>query len=38
VRDYFIARSEEVGLLWIYRERLAADQAQPRWFLHGIYA
>ena len=24
LRDYFIARSEEAGLLWVYRERLAA--------------
>jgi protein ImuB len=38
VRDYFIARSETVGLLWIYRERLSADQDGARWFLHGIYA
>lgn len=36
MRDYFIARSPQAGLLWIYRER------QPRlegsWFLHGIFA
>jgi protein ImuB len=36
MRDYFIARSSQAGLLWIYRER------QPRlgvaWFLHGIFA
>lgn len=38
VRDYFIARSEAVGLLWIYRERLSADQDRAQWFLHGIYA
>jgi protein ImuB len=43
-RDYFIARSEEAGLLWVYRERLAhgsggsADTAPVRWFLQGIYA
>ncbi|HSV35303.1 MAG TPA: DNA polymerase Y family protein [Ramlibacter sp.] len=42
-RDYFIARSEEAGLLWVYRERLQPS-AQPgelppvRWFLHGLYA
>ena len=23
LRDYFIARSDEAGLLWVYRERLA---------------
>jgi protein ImuB len=42
LRDYFIARSEEAGLLWVYRERLAAregeETAPVRWFLHGIYA
>ncbi|MEY2994932.1 MAG: hypothetical protein RL357_1867 [Pseudomonadota bacterium] len=30
-RDYFVAWSERVGWLWIYRE---AEQ----WFLHGVYA
>jgi protein ImuB len=38
LRDYFIARSEAAGLLWIYRERLAAEQDRAQWFLHGIYA
>jgi len=40
VRDYFVARSEQAGLLWIYRERLAVPQesAQVRWYLHGMYA
>lgn len=38
LRDYFIARGEEAGLLWIYRERLAADQEHAQWFLHGLYA
>lgn len=38
LRDYFIARSEAAGLLWIYRERLAADQDRAQWFLHGLYA
>jgi protein ImuB len=38
VRDYFIARSESVGLLWVYRERLSAEQDRAQWFLHGIYA
>jgi protein ImuB len=35
LRDYFVARSAQAGLLWIYRERL--DQS-PRWYLHGLYA
>ena len=38
VRDYFIARSEKAGLLWIYRERLSAEQEHAQWFLHGLYA
>jgi protein ImuB len=42
LRDYFIARSEEAGLLWVYCERPAslADgaTAQARWFLQGLYA
>ena len=44
LRDYFIARSESVGLVWIYRERpatLADNESQPaqaRWFLQGLYA
>jgi protein ImuB len=38
LRDYFIARSETAGLLWIYRERLAVDQDRAQWFLHGLYA
>lgn len=38
LRDYFIARSEQAGLLWIFRERLAADQEDAHWFLHGLYA
>jgi len=43
LRDYFLARSEQAGLLWIYRERLLAgqqDAAQPSagcWYLHGLY-
>jgi protein ImuB len=38
LRDYFIARSESAGLLWIFRERLSADQERAPWFLHGLYA
>ena len=38
LRDYFIARSESAGLLWIYRERLSAEQDRAQWFLHGLYA
>jgi protein ImuB len=44
LRDYFIARSDEAGLLWVFRERLnprsnPSDEALPvRWYLHGVYA
>lgn len=38
LRDYFIARSATAGLLWIFRERLAAGQDRAQWFLHGLYA
>ena len=44
LRDYFIARSEKAGLVWIFRERpasLADSEAQPaqaRWYLQGLYA
>jgi protein ImuB len=35
-RDYFIARTGETSLAWIYRERGA--QAAGGWFLHGLFA
>jgi uncharacterized protein (TIGR02001 family) len=43
LRDYFVARSAQAGLVWIYRERLpSAQSANPdadlRWYLHGLYA
>jgi protein ImuB len=45
LRDYFVARSAQAGLLWIYRERLAAEGQKKtstdtslRWFLHGLFA
>ena len=43
LRDYFLARSEQAGLLWIYRERLLAGQqgtgqlAGGCWYLQGLY-
>ncbi|MDZ7937396.1 MAG: DNA polymerase Y family protein [Rhodoferax sp.] len=37
LRDYFVARSAQSGLLWIYRERAHTGPAE-RWFLHGAYA
>jgi protein ImuB len=30
-RDYFIARSEESSLLWVYRD-------EEGWFVHGLFA
>ena len=36
-RDYFIARSAQAGWLWVFREHAQVDDAQPRWFLHGVY-
>ena len=45
LRDYFVARSAQVGLVWIYRERLAEQgpkstgaQLGLRWYLHGLFA
>ncbi|MBE0614201.1 MAG: DNA polymerase Y family protein [Burkholderiales bacterium] len=33
-RDYFIARTTEAALLWVYRERSPAGA----WYLHGIFS
>ncbi|WBY01505.1 DNA polymerase Y family protein [Ramlibacter tataouinensis] len=44
LRDYFIARSPQAGLVWIYRERprrLAQELATSgpfAWYLQGLYA
>ena len=44
LRDYFIARSENAGLVWIFRERPACrpdSESQPEqasWYLQGLYA
>jgi len=40
LRDYFVARSPGAGLVWIYRERLAAaaQGSPPAWYLHGLFA
>ena len=42
MRDYFIYRSEQGSLLWIYSERLKASQSDSMplraWFLHGFFA
>ena len=45
LRDYFLARSDQSGLLWIYRERLDGPgrsshpaNAGAQWYLHGLFA
>ena len=35
-RDYWVAFSEHAGVLWIYQERLADDQAA--WYLQGTFS
>ncbi|MEO6017085.1 MAG: DNA polymerase Y family protein [Polaromonas sp.] len=40
-RDYYIYRSQQGGLLWIYSERLGATSqgtGQRAWYLHGFFA
>ena len=42
MRDYYIYRSEQGSLLWIYSERLgqaiAGRQARRSWYLQGFFA
>lgn len=44
LRDYFIYRSQQGSLLWIYSERLGAmsqtlpQASQRAWYLHGFFA
>lgn len=44
LRDYFIARSPQAGLVWVYRQRPAslatelASTGQFAWYLQGLYA
>jgi protein ImuB len=39
-RDYFIAQGQDNAYYWVYRERIvgADDDAEPRWYLHGLFA
>ncbi len=39
-RDYFIAQGQDHAHYWVYRERIvgATEDAEPRWFLHGLFA
>ena len=34
LRDYFIAQSEQAGLLWVFRQRLGGP---AQWFLQGLF-
>jgi protein ImuB len=36
-RDYFIAEGRDHALYWVYRERIGTDDAEPRWYLHGLF-
>jgi protein ImuB len=38
-RDYFIAEGQDHAHYWVYRERIvgAGEDAEPRWFLHGLF-
>ncbi|MDC8759226.1 Y-family DNA polymerase [Janthinobacterium fluminis] len=38
-RDYFIAEGQDHAHYWVYRERIggAGEQAEPRWYLHGLF-
>ena len=45
LRDYFLARSEQMGLLWLYQERLGGqgraeghNSSGADWYLHGLFA
>ena len=39
LRDYYIARNELTGLVWIYRERLSGRPGRTanEWYLHGVF-
>jgi protein ImuB len=34
-----VAEGQDHALYWVYRERIvgAAEDAAPRWFLHGLF-
>ena len=36
VRDYWVAVSEQAGVLWVFQQRLAGDDTA--WYLHGWFA
>lgn len=38
LRDYFLARSDGAGLVWVFRERPLKFASEYRWYLQGLYA
>jgi protein ImuB len=36
-RDYFLAQSDNAGLVWVYRELPCSESLEQGWFLHGVY-
>ena len=36
-RDYFLARSQHAGLVWVYRELPSSEATAQGWYLHGVY-
>ncbi|NIF14775.1 DNA polymerase Y family protein, partial [Burkholderia sp. Ax-1735] len=35
-RDYCVAQDEAGACYWVFKER-AGSEAEPRWFLHGLF-
>ncbi|KVO07785.1 Y-family DNA polymerase [Burkholderia ubonensis] len=35
-RDYYVAQDEEGACYWVFKER-TSSQANPHWFLHGLF-
>ena len=38
MRDYYVAEDDGGRRFWVFREGLYAEDATPRWFLHGLFA
>jgi protein ImuB len=37
-RDYFRIEDENGNRFWLYRDGIAREIAQPRWYVHGLFA
>jgi protein ImuB len=37
-RDYFMAQGEDHAHYWLFKERGSAKEAEPRWYLQGLFA